>query len=417
MRVLILSMDSFESKSNGATIKSVFSKFNPDELGLIYCNGIMNSTQLNCFQILESRLLLFKNRWGISNTQSSSLLTKQVDELSDNKKKIGNVRDLIKNSSFFRMCRNLVWKLRRVYRNNELLTWIKDFSPDVLFLVAGDTVFLNDLAIKISIKFDIPLYSYFVDDYYFRKQSCLLAGSIRRSIANVIKKSRRYYVISELMENDYAREFGRDGLILMKDIIEVPAVRQNVDDVIHVVYLGNVYWDRADTLLKLGEYLDKINSPNVKCVLEIYTNSEIHQEIFDRARSIQSIHFMQPVYGDKYIATLCNADVLLHVEGFSSSHITKAKYSISTKLNEYVSAGRPIVAIGDSCLASIQYAKSFALVCDNLSELSFSQIRALIDCKTVYSEYANRVIRFRTAHLHVASYSSQLYLQLCEKAY
>jgi hypothetical protein len=54
-------------------------------------------------------------------------------------------------------------------------------------------------------------------------------------------------------------------------------------------------------------------------------------------------------------AVQADADALVHVEAFDRSSRLSTRYSISTKIPEYMVAGRPILAYGPGEAASLKY--------------------------------------------------------------
>ena len=54
-----------------------------------------------------------------------------------------------------------------------------------------------------------------------------------------------------------------------------------------------------------------------------------------------------------------NANFLIHVEGFSKKAIAETRMSFSTKLIDYMSTMKPIIAIGPSNINSIEVLKRY----------------------------------------------------------
>jgi glycosyltransferase involved in cell wall biosynthesis len=80
------------------------------------------------------------------------------------------------------------------------------------------------------------------------------------------------------------------------------------------------------------------------------------------------------------------ADILLHMESFDKRAIASTKYSFSTKIPEYLSANKCVLAVGPDEVASVRYLADFACVISDSSLLS-SALSKLIDDK----EYRNQI--------------------------
>ena len=81
-----------------------------------------------------------------------------------------------------------------------------------------------------------------------------------------------------------------------------------------------------------------------------------------------------------------DADILLHVESFDKKSIASTKYSFSTKIPEYLSAGKCVLAVGPSEVASLGYLSECACAVSDTLALSSALERLIND-----SEYRESV--------------------------
>ena len=75
------------------------------------------------------------------------------------------------------------------------------------------------------------------------------------------------------------------------------------------------------------------------------------------------------MYGEEYLSLLQSADIAVHVESFDEKMIRRTWVSISTKIADYLGAGKCILAIGPEEIASIAHIKEAACVVNQLDEL------------------------------------------------
>ena len=80
---------------------------------------------------------------------------------------------------------------------------------------------------------------------------------------------------------------------------------------------------------------------------------------------------------DELKLKLNEADVLVFVESFDEDQIEKTKYSLSTKVPEYLSVGKPIFAVGPLEVGSMDYLRDVAICVVELSELGDKLTKAL----------------------------------------
>jgi len=128
--------------------------------------------------------------------------------------------------------------------------------------------------------------------------------------------------------------------------------------VIKFRYFGGVVIGRIDSLILLGKYLDKINERfNLNCRLEIYTFS-LTDDTSERISEIKSIAICDPLIGNELKEKISQSDFLVHAESFDAKYKNITKFSVSTKITEYLTYKRCIVAIGPDDVASIEIFKN-----------------------------------------------------------
>lgn len=81
------------------------------------------------------------------------------------------------------------------------------------------------------------------------------------------------------------------------------------------------------------------------------------------------------------------SDILVHVESFSPESISKLQYAFSTKLAQYLCAGRPILCYAPEGSTSAEYLKqeNGAVVAANLTELESGLERLIMEPEVRYS--------------------------------
>ena len=97
---------------------------------------------------------------------------------------------------------------------------------------------------------------------------------------------------------------------------------------------------------------------------------------------------------------LQQADFLLHVESFDEDDINFFKYSLSTKIPEYLSVGRPIICYGPKNVGTVEYLnnRKLGIVSDDVEELII-QLKAVIGNDSLIDEISHRCVECAKNHL------------------
>ena len=114
------------------------------------------------------------------------------------------------------------------------------------------------------------------------------------------------------------------------------------------------------------------------------------------------IRICEPVTGEKFIEIRQSSDFLVHAESFDSENKKVTMLSISTKIPEYLSSNRCIVAIGPSEIASINLIKENDLgivLSDYVTLEQNAQIlAATIANIEIYNGYCERAAQYFINH-------------------
>lgn len=103
-------------------------------------------------------------------------------------------------------------------------------------------------------------------------------------------------------------------------------------------------------------------------MLEVYSNL-MYPDAIAQLDIPNGCVFKGWVHGEDYLRLLQDADVAVHVESFSEAMCRRTRLSISTKIADYLGAGKCIMAIGRADLASIQHINEVACVVNDISKI------------------------------------------------
>ena len=293
-RVLLVLPHSMEACNNtGITIKNIFSLYPKDKLAEV------------CFSSLDK--LDLENR---------------IRFFEFNQRKRNN---LIENFLYIQRCKKDV-KFNR---------FIEDFQPEIIYCVC--TTFQTAIISKyISNKFRIPVLIHHFDNVL---ETGRLRWLLRIYYDSIGKKMCKGLVISQDMKMHYEQKFKKQFEVLMNCVKHKE--KYTYENTGIIMYAGGVHLDRIKSLLDVEHCIEKLNNEfNCNYKLVIYSNiSEKGKQQFNQNLTC----FNAPVTHDEIIKKYEEAEILLHAESFQKENFKFLKYSLTTKLPEYLISGIPIL--------------------------------------------------------------------------
>lgn len=364
MKILVLSSTPWsEDNSFGNSFSNIFEGIEDIEVANISCRPGHPTSYLvkRYFQITEKALI--KNIFDKSFPTGKEI---KVDLKESN----SSFSQDVKARNFGRKnrwqilfwMRDLIWSLGR-WKSQALVDFIDDFKPDIIFQPVYFSSYLNDMVNFIKKHTNAPMIGYISDDNYTLKQFSLSPLYWidrlykRRKVKRTIEQCELLYVISDVQKKEYEKIFTPPCKVLTKcadfsDDKKPPFKKP--DDVLKMVYAGNVSEGRYEILAELAAATEKINADKKKLQLDIYTLTPMNENK-KRVFKTDSVQLHPPVSYEEIREIQKNSDILIHAEGFSLKEKLAVHQSFSTKIVDYLETNRCILAVGDDYCASIQY--------------------------------------------------------------
>ncbi len=364
MNILVVSNTPWnDSNSFGNSFSNIFDGIDDLKFSNVYCRpGEMNNQfDMIGYQITESSLVKnLKNR-SVPTGKLVYNHNSDVIERSDLEQKSFDKARMLRWQVLF-WARDLIWKIGK-WKTIELINFIDEFKPDIIFQPIYYSSHINNIVNFIKNYVNVPMIGYVSDDVYTLKQFSLsplywIDRIIkRRKVKGTIEQCDLLYVISRVQKEEYEKIFTPPCKILTKcaDFSDdkKPEFKES-DEVIKMVYAGNVSKGRYEILAELAKATEKINQDSKKYELDIYTLSPLTEKQ-KNSLSTESVHLHPPVSYKEIREIQKNSDILIHVEGFSLQEKLAVHQSFSTKIVDYLETNRCIFAIGDDYCSSIQY--------------------------------------------------------------
>lgn len=377
-KVLVFAYNAFsDTNANGKTIKSLLSALSANEVAQFYC-GTENpdwSVTGNYFQVTDIMMVksyyrkmqyIRQNSSDISS--SNNILTSQYSKLRKH------------NYNFcLRLIRDLLWKCSYGWRFS-FKKWVDDFKPELIFYMVGDSVFMDSLVLSIAKRYQIPIVLYNCEAYRIidLKQRKGVERFYYRRVENSYKKLLLYNSLHVIYNSQYLRRgyssFYRG--LHKSHVFYTPSVFENTSyqpnyGKLNFIYFGNMGVGRVDSLISFANALRIVNDT---FVLEIY--GSVPQTELHKFNTVDNVKLMGVVSAKELRDIKERADVLVHVESFDSAIVPKLRFAFSTKIAQYLCAGRCMISYAPKNMASSEYLIESKSV---LFAYSFSELLKVIN--------------------------------------
>lgn len=368
-----------ENNNNGKTILSFFSGVENITVAQLYLSGEQPRVAgCDYFQISDKdiiRGLFCKSKRGGQVKANHNGIS--IDDFS--------IRNKVGRNDFTLFIRDILWKNK--WNSRQLEKWLNQVNPDAIFFVGGYALFAYQISTYIQRRFNSRLTVYITDDYIMpRKKESLLHRIRRKMIKSAIDKilgiSSCFYTVSAAMHDAYLKEFKRDSYLAVNmtdDLKKDTEIKR--DNEIILTYTGSFYYGRDDVLEILAKAILKYNSlkKGKRAKLIIYSNVMPDENEGKKICVEEASEYGGALNQAELIEQLNLSDMLVFVESFDADQVEKTRYSLSTKVTEYMSVGKPILAIGPKEVGSMQYLDDVAMCINKKNLVSCELERFLLD--------------------------------------
>jgi hypothetical protein len=200
------------------------------------------------------------------------------------------------------------------------------------------------------------------------------------------------FTITKTEAIDTDNLFGTNSIVLTKGINydNLEFKKKEISSPIRMVYTGNLFIGRAQSLVEISKAMANINKDGEKIVLDIYSPTVLDDKTMKYLNS-NGCSFKGSVPKNEIDAIQQSADIVIFVESLEKEHRFDARLSFSTKLTDYYKNGKCIFAIGDKTIAPIEYLREndCAIIANEYNEIA-PQLNKLIENPETIKEYSRK---------------------------
>lgn len=282
--------------------------------------------------------------------------------------------------------------------SKKVLADIKDFFPQVIYTV-GETVTALRLAYQLSTMLKIPIVIHFMDNWKHSIEwaSNPLLKSYQKRLSKYCdlcySRTTECIAIGDKMAETYEKESGVKHSVVMNSI-DTKAFRcepKSQDETTHFLYAGGLHLGRDQMLHDIGVCIDRACAETGhRAEFSIYTSVDNITFFENRFKDLKHTKLIPAVPHDQVCELYKSADVLVHAESSTLDNNDFFKYSVSTKISEYLATGRPFLFWGpkDIYLFDFLRENNLAYTASCIEEAQEIICSMMCECKNKYSDNA-----------------------------
>ncbi len=302
------------------------------------------------------------------------------------------------HAKWMRLAREVVWKFGH-WKSEALRKFVMDFNPDIIFVPIFPYAYMGRIQEYIISLTGKPTVCYLADDNY-SFDSCrdwmdyIHRFWTRQFVGPLARSCNQMFVIVDMEKEDTDRRFGTDSVILTKSIDFTGKSYQHREPnkPLKFVYTGSMVIGRDKTLALLADAINAVNEQigEVRAEMYIYSQTEPQEEVLARINN-GAAHFCGRIGLEEVLKVQQEADVVVFAESLEGKEANAAKLSFSTKITDYISNGKCVLAIGKDYIAPIDYFQrnDSALIAHNIEEIK-ARVEEIVENPMITDVYGEK---------------------------
>ena len=345
-RVLIVNQQSMSKRNaTGITLKSLWGEWPSESAHEIFTEPVQEEICQFESKCIHQTILQKISRSNVASSVNSSV-KKNTSSLASK----GSLKTVIRQGLVMGLDSQTIHLSKKEWKQIEL------FKPEVIYTLGASVSILN-LVHTISERLNTPIVIHFMDNWpehlqWENNPLCKLYHKRMLKCLNLcLQKSNVGIAISPIMAREYQKKFEIEFGYLMNSVDQKSFLCKKINrEMNNYVYAGGLHLLRWKALKDIACAIKS----NSKAQLSIYTSEE-NQKMYEEEFKGLPVVFYNFVDHEKIKDVYESADVLVHTEVDNPLLSGFFKYSISTKVPEYLSTGKPMLFFGPKSIGLFQY--------------------------------------------------------------
>jgi hypothetical protein len=418
-RVLVISYNCFSlGGSNGRTLANLFFDWSKNCIAQLYmcmeipdhdvCNNYFRVTDIdmiNSFRYKNtSGIITLKDKDSRKITlKENNLFEKLKTKKSQNKVKMKLLRAYMWNMGF--------WKTKTFYK------WLKEFKPEIIFVMSGSTFFIDKIALDLSKRLNIPIVVYNCENYQFKDYRChgiwgkLFKASLVKSYDKLMKRTSYVIYLNEPLQELFKTKYPIESTVIYNSSFVEINLQSTEKEHLIISYLGSIV-GRYQSLINIAEAINQIDN---SLFLDLYGRID-NENIKEEIENCNTIKYHGLISYSNVLEVIAQSDIIVHCESFDESEIVDKEFAFSTKISDSLSSGKCFFVFAPKSNAAVKYLikNNAACVATNSFDLK-EKLRVLIENKEMRDFYSKKAYELAKIN-HNIKINSKKVFQIIEKS-
>lgn len=304
-----------------------------------------------------------------------------------------------------------LFQYRASYKASELfLRWIDDVKPDYVYTSVGSlnmAEFIHALMkTRPQIKFIIHGYDDWIEPNYFTISRSYTKKSVE-ILRSIISRAAITLATSEKMAKDYEERYGRPFVAFPNPVEQISQDICVNPDSRSISFVGKIYNHNLKSIVLFATALEKSNS---NLTLDIY--SDVRDEIKEKIKSKYNNTVFHGWVNHDDIPEIIRTSRILYLPISIDKHTIKfTKYSMSTKMSEYLSSGVPVLYQGPDGIAMTEMLEKYScafVVKNNDVDMIVSTINRIIDDRDAVKQVVDAALKLYKDKFEMGKVANEL---------
>lgn len=255
----------------------------------------------------------------------------------------------------------------------EFEEWIKRIKPSAIYTSVGDSA-MALFVLEIHERFpNIKIIIHGFDDWFSPSYKILNESRHRIKAETLFKRvldiASGFFTSSEKMAKEYSIKYNRNFICFPNPVKIVNTTNDTSQcKYPNVVFTGKVGWHNSMALRDMVMAIEQMNKNGKVLYFDIYTDTKSEEIANSLGKLPQSVRIHKPVPNNEIPPILAAASVVYLPISIDSQTAKFTRYSMSTKMGEYLVSGSPMIYYGPEGIAMTEF-----LLDKNCSELVTSR--------------------------------------------
>lgn len=244
--------------------------------------------------------------------------------------------------------------------SSSFLTWIDSLNLKYIYSSVGSPAMADFVLLLMHLRPHIKWIIHNYDDWTEPNYRSINSKSFKRhsqkALYLILNNAHKTFTSSEKMAREYSILYKREFLFFPNPVKLPQIISQKTNN---VVFLGKIGNHNIVSLKSMAMALSKLSeSHDLTLIFDIYSNQDVKYE-----KSLKGVYnhcvFHQWVTREEVYKILYGASILFLPISINTQTIKFTKYSMSTKMAEYLASGSPVIFQGPPQIAMTEFLETY----------------------------------------------------------